>query len=354
MSQTKGKPWIALGLGAIAVLGAGLYGHARWQHGREFVGTDDAQVESPIVPIRARVSGVVEQVLVTDNQAVPAGGSLVRLRTLEATERLREAQADFDALLFAAGKGGRPGQLDSQARAARATTSASQASIQQLQVNLALARTDLERATRLAAQRMATQESVDAARTRAEALVHAIEAAQSTSLAAREGAMAQQAQLQAQDFRIEVARARLGIARVQLDDTQLVAPRAGIVSKKSVEPGQFILAGQQLMSITDTTQPWVIANFKETDIGRMKPGQSARVEVDAYPGQAFEGVVDSLLAATGAKFSLLPQENATGNFTRVVQRVPVKIVLKRSGAASAPPLRPGMSAVVEIRTGTAG
>ncbi len=354
MSKSTGKQWIPLVLGLSIVAGAAAYGVQRWQHGQNFVSTDDAQVEGVIIPIRARVSGLVERVPVEDNQAVAAGTELVQLRELEATERLREAEADYASLLFAAGKGGKPGLLDSQVRAALANTTASRASIEQLMASLSLARAELDRVSRLAAQRMATAESVDSARTRVETLEHAVAAARSTSQAAHEGALAQQAQLRTQDFRIDAAKARLAIARVQLEDTCLVAPRAGVVSRKTVEPGQFIVAGQQLMTLTDTAKVWVQANLKETDVGRVKPGQAVRIGIDAYPGRDFEGVVDSIVAATGSKFSLLPQENATGNFTKVVQRVPVKITLKPPAGTPQPPLRPGMSAVVEIRTNTAG
>jgi membrane fusion protein (multidrug efflux system) len=133
---------------------------------------------------------------------------------------------------------------------------------------------------------------------------------------------------------------------LQLSDTRLFAPRAGVVSRKNVEPGQVVVAGQQLMEMTDTRDVWVIANVKETDVGRVHAGQSVRVVVDAYPDSTFKGTVQSVEAATGAKFSLLPQDNAAGNFIKVVQRVPVKIVLKRDAV---PRLLPGMSAFVEIR-----
>jgi membrane fusion protein (multidrug efflux system) len=343
---TPRKKWFALVLIVLVGIGVALYAFNRWQSGQVYVTTDDAQIESTIFPIRSRVSGLVERVAVADNDAAAAGGLLVQMRDVEAVQRVREAEAESSAMLLAAGKGGMPGQLDSQARAAQASTTAAQASIEQTRANLVNARSDYDRASRLAAQKMATTEAVDQARARVEALEHAVEAAQSTTQAAYQGALAQQAQLRTQDFRIEAARARLVIAQLQLSDTRLFAPRAGVVSRKNVEPGQFVVAGQQLMEMTDTRDVWVIANVKETDVGRVHAGQSVRVVVDAYPDSTFKGTVQSVEAATGAKFSLLPQDNAAGNFIKVVQRVPVKIVLKRDAV---PRLLPGMSAFVEIR-----
>ena len=151
-----------------------------------------------------------------------------------------------------------------------------------------------------------------------------------------------------QDYRIAAAQAELEQSRIQLNDTRQTAPMRSIVSKKEVEPGQFVVAGQKLMSLIATDPLWITANFKETQVGRVRVGQNARVTVDAFPGHAFEGVVESLAPATGAKFSLLPQENATGNFTKVVQRVQVRIALNDVPDDYKPLLSPGMSVFVEV------
>ena len=137
-------------------------------------------------------------------------------------------------------------------------------------------------------------------------------------------------------------------AELNLQRTSVRAPVAGIVSKKSVEPGQVIQPGQPLMTVIPLDRVWITANFKETQLESMKPGQKATVEVDALGGREFEGHVDSIAAATGAKFSLLPPENATGNFVKVVQRIPVKIVLE-SGQDPEHLLRPGMSVTPTVR-----
>lgn len=150
-----------------------------------------------------------------------------------------------------------------------------------------------------------------------------------------------------------VARAARDQVELQLRHTNIVAPSAGVVSRKSIEPGQLVQAGQPLMSIVPLDDVWVVANLKETQIRQVRPGDEAAIVVDAYPDRTFRGRVESLSPATGAKFSLLPPDNATGNFVKVVQRVPVRITLTEAPDSTAL-LRPGMSATVTITTGSAG
>jgi membrane fusion protein (multidrug efflux system) len=157
------------------------------------------------------------------------------------------------------------------------------------------------------------------------------------------------AQNKAAAARIRQAMADVRNARLQLSYTQITAPVSGIVSQKAVEPGQFVQPGQTLMSVVPLKNVWVVANFKETQIGHMKPGQSATITVDTYPGRKFYGKIDSIGAATGAQFSVLPPENATGNFVKVVQRIPVKIVFDRPLPRGVV-LRPGMNVVANVNT----
>jgi membrane fusion protein (multidrug efflux system) len=151
------------------------------------------------------------------------------------------------------------------------------------------------------------------------------------------------------EARLVEARADLALAELQLGYTEVRAPVDGVVSKKSVEPGQVVQVGQPLMAIVPLDAVWVLANFKETQLARVRPGLPAEVAVDGYPGKVFRGTVDSISAGTGARFSLLPPENATGNWVKVVQRVPVKIHLDAREVGNPQPLRAGMSAVVTIR-----
>jgi membrane fusion protein (multidrug efflux system) len=151
------------------------------------------------------------------------------------------------------------------------------------------------------------------------------------------------------DARVAAAQAARDNAALQLSYTSIAAPEAGTVAKKLVEIGQLVQAGQQLMSIVADTGSWVTANFKETQLAAMKVGQEVDVKIDGYGGLMVKGEVESLSAATGARFALLPPDNATGNFTKVVQRVPVRIRVTQ-GLGPARPLRPGMSAVVSVKT----
>jgi membrane fusion protein (multidrug efflux system) len=157
-----------------------------------------------------------------------------------------------------------------------------------------------------------------------------------------------QARAEAAEARVQQSQAALHQAELNLAYTSIAAPAAGIVSRKSIEPGQVIQAGQPLMALVDLEHIWITANFKETQLASMQPGQKATVEVDALDGREFAGHVDSIAAATGAKFSLLPPENATGNFVKVVQRIPVKILLDQ-GQDPDRRLRPGMSVTPTVR-----
>lgn len=325
------------------------YAAWQWRYLHTYVTTDNAQIEGTIVPVRARVAGVVTRVLVAENERIAIDAPLVQIRPDEFDQRARQARAEYGALLANAGKTGGPGMFDLQIRGAAASTQAARASAQQFQATLANARADLVRVENLAEQGVMSRQALDAARTRVAALASSLQAAIDSSTAAQENTLAQKAGLRTQAYRIAVAAAQLAVAEIQLGDTRIDAPSAGIVSKKSVEAGQYVLAGQQLMSVADTSAIWVIASLKETDFARVAVGQTVRVVVDAYPESDLRGKVASLGAATGAKFSLLPQENASGNFTKVVQRIPVKIVLA-PGPAMALLLRPGMSAFVEIKT----
>jgi len=151
------------------------------------------------------------------------------------------------------------------------------------------------------------------------------------------------------EARLAEARADLALAELQCGYTEVRAPVDGVVSKKSLEVGQVVQVGQPLMAIVPLHAVWVIANFKETQLARVRPGMPAQVEIDGYPGKALHGTVDSISAGTGSRFSLLPPENATGNWVKVVQRVPVKIRLEAKEMGNPQPLRAGMSAVVTIK-----
>jgi membrane fusion protein (multidrug efflux system) len=305
----------------VVLLGLLAFGVRRWWFGRSHVSTDNAQVDGHVVPILPKVGGFVAEVRVQENQSVQAGDTLVVLDDRDYRARLAQTEADLVALLATVSSRTRVGQAD--------------AAVAQAQVNALKAHADLARIEPLAAANIVSGQQLDAARAAAAAADAQLAAAQAALLGA--------------DARVASARATRDQAALQLSYARILAPASGVVSKKSVEIGQLVQPGQPLMSVVPLDDVWVVANLKETETADVTPGDSAEVTVDAYSGIRFHGHVESLSPATGAKFSLLPPDNATGNFTKVVQRIPVRIRL--DGAPDpAHPLRPGMSVVATIKT----
>ena len=365
--------------------------------GRE--STDDAQVEAHVTPIAARVGGTVARVPVNDNQQVEAGAPLVELDLRDyqiALDRARAELADAQAAAVAAeanvpitstttagnvatARGGLEeaeadiSEASHSVEAAKARLTTAQARLREQEANATRATRDVERLKGLMAKDEISQQQFDAAVAAADAsrasadsarsLVQeaelGINVAESRSAASRAGQQRATAELRtaqtapqqmtamrarADSARAHAKQAETAVRQAELNMERAVvkAPIKGIVSKKSVEPGQVIQPGQPLMTIIPLEQVWITANFKETQLSDVRPGQRVTISVDAYGGRSFEGHVDSISAATGARFSLLPPENATGNFVKVVQRVPVKIVLEQ-GQDPEHLLRPGMS-----------
>ena len=390
-------------LGAIVI--CAVAGVVAWWHysGRDT--TDDAQVDGHITPIAARVGGTVLSVNVLDNQLVDAGTVLVKIDARDYDVALARAQADLaDAEAAAdAARTGVPiaattttGQVTnaqaaverSQAgvdiaskdvESARARRVSAQARLREAEANQTRAAKDLERMKQLVAKDEVSQQQFDLAGTTAESAIASVEAVKAALTDAEQGVLAaegrhlqalEQAQQTQADLRtaqtapaqMAVTRARaasaearvaqvkamVAQAELNLQYTEVKAPLRGFVSKKSVERGQVIQAGQPLMAVVPLDDVWVTANFKETQLADVRAGQPAIIHVDMY-GRDFKGKVDSLSAATGARFSLLPPENATGNFVKVVQRIPVKLVLDGPGDPEHP-LRPGMSVTATILT----
>jgi len=305
----------------VVLVGLLAFGARKWWFGRSHVSTDNAQVDGHIVPILPKVGGFVAEVRVQENESVKAGDTLVVLDDRDYRARLAQTEAELVALLATVSSRTRVGQAD--------------AAVAQATANALKAHADLARIEPLAAQNVVSDQQLDAARAAAAAADAQLAAAQAALLGA--------------DARVAGARAARDQAALQLSYTRIMAPASGVVSKKSVEIGQLVQPGQPLMSVVPLDDVWVVANLKETETADVTPGDSAEVTVDAYGGIKFRGHVESLAPATGAKFSLLPPDNATGNFTKVVQRIPVRIRL--DGAPDpAHPLRPGMSVVATIKT----
>ena len=321
-------------LGLLALLGITL-GARQYFWGRTHVRTDNAQVEGTVVPVLAKVSGYVTRVSVQENQSVRAGDPLVQLDDREYRAKQSQNEADLQAALAATGGNGRVGQAAAQVAAARAA-------VVQAQANADRARSDVERYRLLASRGVVSRQQLDAAEAAAASSAAQLKAARDQVLAATAG-------LQGADAKAAAARAQRDQSELNVAWTRITAPLSGVVSRKSVEVGQLVSPGQPLMSVVPLDDVWIVANLKETEIAGVQVGDRAEIVADAYHGRRFAAHVESISAATGAKFSLLPPDNATGNFTKVVQRIPVRLRLDQPQDPSHP-LRPGMSVQATITT----
>jgi membrane fusion protein (multidrug efflux system) len=391
------QPRVRLIIGVVLLLGLGAGLWAWSTSGRE--STDDAQVDTHVTQLAARVGGTVTKVLVEDNQLVEVGAVLVELDPRDyqvAVDKARAELADAEANAVAAqssvpitsttassnvttARGGITqaqsgvAAAEKEVDAARARLVSAQARLREAEANATKSARDVERLRGLLAKDEVSQQAFDATTATAEAQKAAVESARSqvaegeAGIRVAESKLAQahageqqaQAGLQtaqtgpsqvtatkarasAAEAHAQQMRAALAQAELNLQYATVKAPVRGIVSRKGINPGQVVQAGQPLLAIVQIDDVWVTANFKETQLKDMRPGQRAVISVDAYGGTEFKGKVDSISGATGARFSLLPPENATGNFVKVVQRVPVKIVLD-PGQDPEHRLRPGMS-----------
>jgi len=381
------RPWAVLG-GIVAVTLVAIGGDMLYTAGRE--STDDAQVSADSIPVGARVAGQVTKVAIHDNQLVKKGDLVATIDDRDfvakvkqaeaelASARAQAAQADSQVAIVTATS---TGNLSSAKAAysgssvgvasAAAQVAAAQAAIVRAETDQRKAETDLARVKELRAANAVPEERLDNAQAGVDLAKATVEQAKAQLTAAQEGRRAavahvseaagrvtQSAPIDAQiaaahasadlaHARIESAEAALELAKLQLSYTKISAPADGLASKLAVHDGQLVSAGQPIIVIVPT-QTYVIANFKETQVGRMRPGQRATIEVDAYPHREFEGKVESLSGGTGSSFSLLPADNASGNFVKVVQRVPVRIAWVN--LPSDVELRAGLSveAVVEV------
>src|SRR6185437_1309202 len=294
------------------------------------------------------VGGYVKTVGVNENDHVKAGQVLVQLEDDDYRVRLQQAQADVAAAEATAGGSGFAGQAQAQVQSAAGQRAALDAQIGAARANANKADADLARAKELANKQIISKQQLDAAQASADVAHANLLAAERQALAAGGTVNTAEAGVRVANARTLAARAALDNAQLQLDYTRITAPASGEVSRKQVEVGQLVAAGQPLMSIVADTGVWVTANFKETQLAKIRPGQPVEFEVDAY-GCTGEGKVESVSGATGAKFALLPPDNATGNFTKVVQRVPVRIAVTKPCGGSRP-LRPGLSVDVHVDT----
>ena len=343
------KRRILLALFAFGAIAAAVLGFRNWSYGQAHASTDNAQVDGHILPVLARVGGYVKLAGPTENTAVRAGDTLVVIDDSEYRVKLASAEADYEAARVVAGGRGVAGQSQAQVRSATSQQGALESQTRAAQAMLQKAQSDLVRLQELADKQVVSRQQLDGAQFAVTNAAATLESLQRQAVGASAGISGAEAGTRLAEARLRAAAAVRENAQLQLSYTTITAPRAGVVSRRQIEQGQMVQPGQPLLTLVDDRDVWVSANFKETQLARLRVGQSVDLDVDAYEGCIATGVVESLSAATGARFALLPPDNATGNFTKVVQRVPVRIRITQACGADRP-LRPGMSLVAHVVT----
>jgi membrane fusion protein (multidrug efflux system) len=324
--------WALISLGPLLVL---IVGGWLFLTGGRYVSTDDAFVKTDLVPISAQVAGQVASVAVANNQRVEPGQALFALDDSTYRAALDEAEANL-------------GHVRDQVAALRANYTERQATLKSAEEAAAYQQREYERQQRLRTSGAVSEKQLDQAR-------HNYQQAASNADAVRGQIAAILAQLggsvdtPTEDLpQYRAALAKRDDARIALDRTVVKAPAAGVVANVTIRPGEYVAAGQPIFSLAELDHLWVEANFKETQLTHVADGQSATVEVDAYPGVTWNAKVESVSPASGNEFSVLPAENSSGNWVKVVQRIPVRLAIEPQ--ANAPQLRAGMSVNVEIDT----
>jgi membrane fusion protein (multidrug efflux system) len=329
--------------GVVAALAAAGFGGDWLLNGRFEIRTDNAQIRADITRVTPKVQGYVTAVHVVENQPVKAGDLLISLEAADFEARVAEAkaalaQAEADAA-----------QARARIAAQRDTLAEARAAREAADASADWAGSDATRMAELAEKGWAARarvEQLQAAERTAKAQLQQAEAsvtAQRSQLVSAEAAAA------SAEARVEAARAKLEAVELDLGRTQIRAPVDGVVANKNVIEGQLLSPNQTAMAIVTSTEAYVVANFKETQVAGMKPGQCVDIHIDAYPNMKVKGKVESLAPATGATFSLVPQDSATGNFTKIVQRVPVRIALDEAALASGL-MRAGIQVVATVST----
>jgi membrane fusion protein, multidrug efflux system len=327
----------------LLLVGGGIIGAvllvAWWLHARNYESTDDAFIDSRTVQISAQVAAAIVDVPVTDNQVVDAGTELVRLddrdyvaQRDQAQAQVNQAQANIE-------------NLNAQIAAQRAKVEQANKQVAQAQAALTFARQQAERYQQLANKGSGTVEQAQQYASSLQQSDAGLAAAQANATATDKQISVLQAQLDLSFAQLAQAHATLEQAQANLARTIITAPVAGRVTKLTAAKGGYAAVGQALMMFVPR-EVWVTANFKETQLNLMRPGQPVDIAIDAYPGRTFAGHVDSVQSGSGTAFSLLPAENATGNYVKIVQRVPVKIVFEKTPDVL---LGPGMSVVPTVK-----
>jgi len=336
-AQKRRRQMLAAAAALVVALAAGVY---YFWFVLPYESTDNAFIEGYVIPMASQVPGRVAELLVTDNQAVQPGEAILKIDPRDYEASQAQARADLAAAHS------RVDQAQTLVKASEAKVAQAQAAVVAADAEHQRAADDLKRYESVES-RAVSKSAFDAAQSQARAASANLEAARSQAKAAEADVSLSEAGVETASAAVQQAEARLRQAELNLSYTQVTAPEAGRVTRRVVEQGAYIQPGQALMAIVPRHY-WVIANFKEIQLTHMRPGQPVEVVVDAYPDRTFKGHVESIQNGAGARFSLFPPENATGNYIKVVQRVPVKIVLDDLPGNDLA-LGPGMSVVPKVR-----
>jgi membrane fusion protein, multidrug efflux system len=341
---------------AVLVIGGAWFGISKYNHGLHHEETDNAHVDADISLVIPRISGYVGEIKVKDNQWVKKGDTLLVLDNREYVIKLEQAEAAL------ANSQSNLNSARATTNAARANIATSQASIgtidaqiEAAKVTLWRASQDYDRYSNLIKDHSITQQQYEQALASKETAEKQVSILEGQKRQATEATHAVAVQSTATAQQIDVVgttirqrQVEVDAAKLNLSYTVVIAQQEGLVSKINVQPGQFVQAGQALFSVVHSDNVWVIANFKETQLNKMIKGQKVIVKVDAFPGHKFEATIASFSPATGSTFALLPPDNATGNFVKVVQRLPVRIEFTDKNDENVKKLRPGMNVFVDV------
>ncbi|OWV82776.1 hemolysin D [Rhizobium sp. R72] len=318
------------------------YGHHYWTVGRFIESTDDAYVKADYTTVAPKVSGYVAEVLIGDNDAVKAGQVLAKIDDRDHQAALSQAKADVKAATAAITN------LDAQIELQQSIIGQARATIDASLATLDFARSDAARSQRLITNGAGTQSRAEQSQSLRDQAQAALERDRATLVAAEKKVPVLQTQREQAVAQRERAAAAQHQAELNLSYTKIIAPVDGTVGARTIRVGQFVTSGTQLMAVVPLHSVYVVANFKETQLTHVRAGQPVEVKVDSFPDVEIKGHVDSISPASGLEFSLLPPDNATGNFTKIVQRIPVKIVIDDEKVSGL--LRAGMSVEPEIDT----
>lgn len=332
----KRLPLIVAGIAAIGLVVGGV---VWWQGKQRWEATENAFVQADTTEVSPQIDGYVVEVLVRDNQRVEAGQVLIRLDDADAKAALAQAEANLAALQAGVQN------VDARAEQEQAVIASRAAAVTQAEAQAELARQQVARYGRLAEQGWVSQQRIETEQAGVRTAQASVAEARAALVAEQRAAGVLGSTRSQSVASVQQAQAIVDQARIALERTVIRAPVAGVVGARGVRVGQYVRPGGQILSIVPLGDTYVVANFKETQMDRLRLGQTVEISADAFPGQHLTGHIDSFAPATGSEFALIPVENATGNFTKITQRVPVRIRVDRTAGAA---LRPGLSVEVKV------